>query len=188
MTVQAIGKPMERQGPRRQGRLAFLFGEEALPRALSLTAASLARGEPVLLLDGGNSFDAYPIARAARRHGLSPEALLRRLFVSRAFTCHQMSALIREKLGSEFRRLGARKAVILNLLHTFLDEDVPEEEACALLQGVVEGLQGIAQEGYSILGAEPSTQRPPLRMRALLEIVGHIPRLLTPAPPALRAL
>jgi len=165
--------------PSRQGKLVFISGEEALPRAMIITAAALARGEHVLLLDGGNCFDAFPIARAARRHGLSPEAMLKRLFVSRAFTCHQMSALISEKLGPELMRLGARKVVILGLLYTFCDEDVPEREACALLSKIMESLQEISQEGYSILVAEPSFQRPALRMRKLIT---RIPLIIPSAP------
>lgn len=169
-------------GPNRQGKLAFISGEEAIPRAMSMAAAALARGERVLILDGGNCFDAYPIARAARRHGLAPEPILKRLFVSRAFTCHQMSALIREKLGPELRRLGARKAVIMGLLYTFCDEDVPEREACALLNKIMESLQEISQEGYSILVADPFFQRPALRMRTLLSVTGQEFRIpLTPS-------
>jgi len=165
--------------PSRQGRLAFISGEGALPRAMSMAAAALARGELVLLLDGGNCFDVYPIARAARMHGLAPEPMLKRLFVSRAFTCHQMSALIREKLGPELRRLGAQKVVILGLLYTFCDEDVPEREAHTLLKKTMESLQGISQGGCSILVAEPSLQRPALRMRKLIT---RIPFTL-PSPP-----
>lgn len=160
-------------GVGRWGRLVVLLGDEALPRAMSLTAVSLAGGEAVLLLDGGNRFDAYPIARAARRWRMPPEDLLRRLFVSRAFTCHQMSALVRESLRPEIERRGARKAIILSLLHTFLDEDVPEREACTLLQGAVESLRRIAREGYDVLLTEPSLRQPVLRMKVLLPILGR---------------
>jgi hypothetical protein len=103
-----------------------------------------------------------------RMHGLAPEPVLKRLFVSRAFTCHQMSALITERLGPELRRFGAQRVIILGLLYTFCDDDVPEKEAHALFKKTMDSLQGISQEGYYILVAEHSFQRPALRMEKLL--------------------
>lgn len=172
--------------PRQQGRLLFLFGEGAVPRALGLTADVLAGGEPVLLLDGGNCFDVYPIAGAARRQRLIPESLLARLFVSRAFTCHQMTALAREGLGSGLRAYGARKAVVLGLLRTYSNEDVPGYEACALLRGALEALWSAVREGHSILIAEPDLdpeRRAVLspRMRAILGVMDRGLRTGRPA-------
>ncbi len=160
-----------------------------MPRALGLTAEVLARGEPVLVLDGGNCFDVYPIAGAARRQRRAPESFLTRLFVSRAFTCHQMTALVREGLGAGLRAHGARKAVVLGLLRTYSDEDVPGHEACALFRDALGALRSAARRGHSILIAEPDLdpgRRAMLspRMRALL---GVMDRGLRTGRPALTA-
>ena len=72
--------------------------------------------------DGANSFDPLLIAKIARRAGLIPEELLGRIHISRAFTCHQMEALVVERLAGAFRRFGTNVAIVSGLLDTFPHE------------------------------------------------------------------
>jgi len=46
------------------------------------------------VLDGGNRFNVYPVARAVRRYTPNLTASLGRICLSRAFTCYQMAALL----------------------------------------------------------------------------------------------
>ena len=90
------------------------------PRATGLLldlAAGLAARGPLLVLDGGNRFNAYPVARKLR--GSTALAHLR---VARAFTCFQMQALL-EETESDGSAL-----LVLDPLATFNDENVPASE------------------------------------------------------------
>ena len=68
--------------------------------------AELALRGPVTVLDGGNCFPAYRIAQFIRSKSLQVEAISRRIFMQRAFTCYQMEAVITEKLPAFVRRTG----------------------------------------------------------------------------------
>ena len=58
-----------------------------------ITAQLALRGE-VTVLDGGNRFQAYPVAHLIRRQTPDVRAAAERLFIRRAFTCYQMLALL----------------------------------------------------------------------------------------------
>jgi hypothetical protein len=89
--------------------------------------AELALRGPVTVLDGGNCFPAYRIAGLIRRKSLQVDAISRRIFVRRAFTCYQVVNLLESTpaLGQPY--------VILNLLATFQDDQVKPDEAGRLL-------------------------------------------------------
>jgi hypothetical protein len=109
--------------------LAALYGPDAVPLALALTA-QIALQRPVWVIDGGNRFDALWLAEYAARLGHPPEPVLDRIRVSRAFTCHQMAERVLS-LPPE-----AAPLVILHLLDTFYDENVPISEARRLLNAL----------------------------------------------------
>ena len=109
--------------------LAVLYGPDAVPLALALTA-QIALQRPVWVIDGGNRFDALWLAEYVARGGNAPEPVLARIRISRAFTCHQMA----ERVLSLPPR--AAPLVILHLLDTFYDENVPITEARRLLNAL----------------------------------------------------
>jgi len=55
-------------------------------------------GSNVVFVDGGNTFRLYQVARLARLQQLDPKHTLERIYISRAFTAYQMTALILKKL------------------------------------------------------------------------------------------
>jgi hypothetical protein len=89
--------------------------------------AELALHGPVTVLDGGNCFPAYRIAQLIRRKSLQVDAISKRIFVRRAFTCYQVVNLL------ESTPALAQPHVILNLLSTFQDDQVRPDEASRLL-------------------------------------------------------
>jgi hypothetical protein len=109
--------------------LAALYGPDAVPLALALTA-QIALQRPVWVIDGGNRFDALWLAEYVARGGQAPEPVLARINVSRAFTCHQMAERILSLPAA------AAPLVILHLLDTFYDENVPITEARRLLNAL----------------------------------------------------
>ncbi|MEW6567227.1 MAG: hypothetical protein AB1449_03495 [Chloroflexota bacterium] len=142
-----------------QPRLALLWGTQAPTRTL-LAAATVvaARGLPLRLFDGGNSFDGYFVARLARRLTSDPQAVLRRLRLSRAFTCFQLAELI------ENAPAAPDPLFVLDLLATFYDESVPLRDSERLLATTLTHLKRLAQAGPVIVGARPprtaTTPRP----------------------------
>jgi hypothetical protein len=109
--------------------LAALYGPDSVPLALALTA-QIALRRPVWVIDGGNRFDALWLAEYIARGGQAPEPVLARINISRAFTCHQMAERVLS-LPPE-----AAPLVILHLLDTFYDENVPITEARRLLNAL----------------------------------------------------
>ena len=115
-----------------------------------------AQGIEIVVLDGANRFDPYAVSFFARRRWISPETLLKKIRIARAFTCYQMSALMGEKLAAflkgEAVRQGLKpKVILLGPLTTFLDEDVSEREVSPLLERSLKKVDALAAEGVSFL-------------------------------------
>ena len=70
-------------------------------------AARLALAGPLQVLDGGNQFNVYPVARALRRQTADLAAALGRIQIARAFTCYQMSVLLAQTPSSHIPVLAA---------------------------------------------------------------------------------
>jgi hypothetical protein len=104
------------------------------------------RGE-VRVLDGGNRFNAYIVARAASGR---PE-VLNRITVSRAFTCYQVHSLL------ESTPAVSVPFVVLDLLNTFYDESVGATERKRLLGACIVQLERLA-------GTLPSVAEAPCGM------------------------
>jgi hypothetical protein len=157
------------------GRILLLYGE-MYPRHLItqslawilLKDAGLSRH--LYLVDGANAFDAYGLVRFIARRGQDPSIALKRIHISRAFTCYQLaeriatlapspSLTLRER-GSGGPETGERQPPVgkpsalerredagtpalylLGLLDTFYDESVPLPEALRLLDQVLAQLR-----------------------------------------------
>jgi len=128
--------------------------------ALNMAFAGIAREKPVVFLDGANSFDPFLISKIARSAGLVPEELLRRIHISRAFTCHQMQALVVDRLADALNRFDTDVAIVSGLLNTFYDEDVKFNEAYGLLKTATAEFVRLAERGTRILLACPDTKLP----------------------------
>ena len=151
------------------GKLFCLHGSSAVFR-LSLFAAAhvLLNGVPVAVVDGTNRFDVYYLAEFARkftvaqsRNGVetavTPEFLLRNIFVSRAFTCYQMDAAVTERLPGFLRRHGSPVALIFGLLDTFYDDQAPLHDVTAAVQRVINALRAMRENNISVLLASRDT-------------------------------
>jgi hypothetical protein len=125
-------------------RPKVLFRGERTSGIASYLAGWMAgRGLDPVVLDGANGFDPYMVSSFARRALISPEALLKRIRIARAFTCYQMTTLVEEKL----ERLQKPWMILLGPATTFLDEDVPEREVGPLFERVLRKMEKMAGEG-----------------------------------------
>lgn len=130
-------------------------------RTGSLLAAlgpALADGLALYCLDGGNAFDPLRLAAQLRRAGIPPAPILaERLFVSRAFTCHQLAGAVTQLLAPLAEQEPRPLAMILGVERLFLDEDISFFERRHLFGRILENARALARRGLPILvtcGAE----------------------------------
>jgi hypothetical protein len=140
------------------GDFAVLYGS---PSVISLTSLLCIRaqlpvqlgglGSNVVFIDGGNTFRLYKIARLAQLHQLNPRQVLERIFISRAFTAHQLTSLILDKLEETIKNCNAKLVVISDIAGFFLDNDIPREEAQRVYSQIVSYLSSFARKHQIIL-------------------------------------
>jgi hypothetical protein len=119
-------------------------------------------GRTVLYVDGANAFDPYILSALAKEAGQSPKAVMQRLYLTRAFTCHQLETLIVERLPGAVARYHPGLVVISGWSHLFHDENVPAREAFRLLQNTARRIRSLTEAGQPILAThpeEPVTER-----------------------------
>ncbi len=100
------------------GKISLVVAPRGVTESLMSMLATLALNGRVLVLDGGNCFDGYALARALRRQTHRVQEALKQVWLSRAFTCYQMVAMLAEL------PVDGTPVVVLDLLSTFLDENV----------------------------------------------------------------
>lgn len=140
------------------GELVLLEGDSS---ALSLSHLLCVRsqlpedigglGSSVVWIDGGNTFNPYSVAHFSRELGLSPEHALNNIYISRAFTCYQMSSLVLEKLWSAVERFGSRFVVISDLSYLYAESDIPRKEAIKAFAPVLEELSSSPNRGRVLI-------------------------------------
>jgi hypothetical protein len=131
---------MEKLPMPRPGKILVLVAPRPfLQQSMPALIARLTALGPLRIVDGGNSFNAYAIARELRRQSASMHELLEQIHVARAFTCYQVFTLLSETPSSK------TPTVCLDLLATFYDESVPAEERRRLLQQSIAHIQRLSQ-------------------------------------------
>lgn len=138
-------------------RKVMLVGESA-PRLAAYAAARAAcEGKPVRFICGDNRFDPYGVTRFAKQAGVRPEQALRSILVARAFTAHQLAALV-DRLTPDTNGL----VIVSGPCSTFFDEDVALVEAARLFYRTLWRTVELAGGGLSLLlaqGGAPATGR-----------------------------
>ncbi len=114
---------MESLIPLDAGCWKLLLAPKSLrPQILTLLARLSARS-PLLVLDGGNQFNAYQVARAVQGRS----EILNGINISRAFTCYQMLSML-EGLNPQ-----RETVLLLDFLATFFDESASFADRSRLL-------------------------------------------------------
>jgi len=97
-----------------------------------------------IYIDGGNSFNPYEISAIAREFGSDPRSALERVFVSRAFTAYQLSAIVLETLEDAIKHYRSKLILISKITSLFLDRDVPTKEALEIFHKMIIRLADLA--------------------------------------------
>ncbi len=142
---------MKQLPERTRGKIILLHSPP--PKAMLTLATKLALAGPLSVLDTGNQFDAYQIARLIRRQTVELNTVLNRLHVARAFTCYQVITLFEQSLNE------AQPYMVLDLLSTFYDENVSHQESHRLLQIVISHLKQLRQHVPVVISVNPPRQK-----------------------------
>jgi len=116
------------------GSWILLVGPRSLNSSMLTAIACLGERCSLRVLDGGNRFNAYTVARAARGR----RDILEHITVSRAFTCYQVLSLLESTPSTQ------APFVVLDLLNTFYDESVQIGERKRLLRSCIAHLERLA--------------------------------------------
>lgn len=118
------------------GNFAILYGSSTvLPLSMLLCVRSQLPYQlggletNVIFVDGGNTFRLYDSSYIAQLHKLNPWEVLERIYVSRAFTAHQMTSLVLDQLQNAIGKYNSKLVIISDIARLYLDKDVPKREA-----------------------------------------------------------
>ena len=159
-------------GETRAGLLLLTGPSFVVDLGTTLAGRVVLSGRTVLYVDGANAFDPYILSALARDAGQPPKAVMRRLHLSRAFTCHQLETLIVERLPAAIADYRPGLVVISGWSHLFHDENVPAREAFRLLQNTTRRVRSLAEAGQPILATHPEEPVTP-RLQPLGAMLGR---------------
>ncbi len=103
----------------------------------------------ILYLDGANQISPLLLARFARERGVDPSSVNRLIRVARAFTCFQLTELVR-RVPKTLERFSADVLIVTALPDLYFDEDVRDRESRASFEHALEGLANLAPLSLSI--------------------------------------
>ncbi len=138
--------------------------------------AELALRGPVTVLDSGNRLQPYQIAHLLRRKTVQVTDAVERISIRRAFTCYQTLALL------ESAEIQPHPYLLLDLLHSFYDEQISDREARRLVGLCLREIRRLnGQAPLGILLAPPIVEE----RSFLVEMVcAQADEIYTPALPA----
>jgi hypothetical protein len=147
------------------GHLWLVLAHHAARQPMLDLAARLAQRGVLRVLDGGNSFNAYTVARNLGRivgGGAALQSALGRIHIARAFTCYQVLTLLGETPAVPHPTL------VLDLLATFYDENVELYESRRLLEKCTQHLLRLSRLAPVVVSARALRLRPPMQDRTIL--------------------
>lgn len=127
-----------------------LYGYPEMPRLSHyFLPRILLHQKRVLYLDGANQISPLLIARFARGRGLEPSTFNNLIRIARAFTCFQLTELIR-RVPKVLATFSADVLIVTALPDLYFDEDVQDRPARASFEHALEGLHQLAPLPLSI--------------------------------------
>jgi hypothetical protein len=154
-----------------------LAPHRAQRQMMTVLTARLALTNRVRLVDAGNCFDGYGLARQLRQRTSSWQAALDRVSVARAFTCYQVETLLTESVAD------FSPVLVLNLLDTFYDENVKLSERMRLLEVSLSELRRLCRSASVAVSASlPNRNQPGELLEILAGAAGQVWNFEEPQP------
>ena len=130
--------------------LTVFYGCPEMPRLSHYFLPRLLFAEKqILYLDGANQISPLLLARFARERCVEPSSVNSLIRVARAFTCFQLTELVR-RVPRTVERFSADVLIVTALPDLYFDEDVRDREARASFEHALEGLANVAPLSLSI--------------------------------------
>ena len=126
------------------------FGKDVRSIVQHWTAMVLSQGDCVHWIDGGHRFDPSQFFPPIQSLNCNPEEVLRRLYIGRGFTLHQLHQLIL-RVRHEVSLTKAPLIVIDGLLAMFLDQQIKQFEARSILRHCLAALQKLSKHCSVVL-------------------------------------
>lgn len=123
----------------------LILAPKSLRPQILAFVARLAEQTPLLVLDGGNQFNAYHVARVVRGRS----EILKGIKISRAFTCYQMTNLL-EELNPRHETI-----LLLDFLATFFDESASYRDRERLLTICLEHIRELSLQNGLLVTIHP---------------------------------
>ena len=120
-------------------------------RVIAALGPLLLQGRALYCLDGGNVFDPYRLALWMRAQGFDPAPALERIFVSRAYTCHQLVGAVEAMLSPLVEQEPTPVVALLGVDKLFHDEDLPLHERRYLFDRIVACAGDLGRRGLPFL-------------------------------------
>ncbi len=132
--------------------------------------ADLAVKGAIRVVDGGNLFNVLILNRMIRYRTDNVNEVLKRIYISRAFTCYQMTAML-QNLSSDHGPV-----FVLDLLNTFYDESVDDEQSRRLLTNSIRTLKKLSSVLPVLVSISPPPKqnRRPFLMKMLLNAANTV--------------
>ena len=151
------------------GKVCLLYGDKLIFQlSLRMAAYAMAQGTSVAVVDGCNRFNVHLLSHFARERRINPDEFLRRIFISRGFTCYQMEQAVSNRLPVFLGSIGSNVAMIFGLLDTLYDEQASLHEVQQILRRLLDALQEIKRQGASVLLASTEWNVQPKERNQLL--------------------
>ena len=134
------------------GKVCLLYGDSLVFQfSLKMAAYAMAQGKPIAVVDGCNRFNVHLLSRFARERRIDPDDFLRRIYISRGFTCYQMEQAVSSRLPPFLELIDSNIAMIFGLLDTFYDEQASFREVQQILRRLLGTFAEIRTKGVSVL-------------------------------------
>ena len=127
------------------------IGAHALSDRMLQLISALALRQTVTVLDCGNRSNMYAVAKLIRPYTADPVSVMRNIRLSRAFTCYQVLAMVRATSKNPPRE----PLILLDLLATFLDEDVELKDSQRLLTHSLDILESMSHFAPVVISTRP---------------------------------
>jgi hypothetical protein len=154
-----------------------LAPHRAQRQMMTILTARLALTGSVRLVDAGNCFDGYGLARQLRQQTSYWQQALERVSVARAFTCYQVETLLTEVVAD------FSPVLVLNLLDTFYDENVKLPERLRLLEVSLSELRRLCRmASVAVSASSPTREQPGELLEVLSGAAGQVWSFEEPQP------
>ncbi len=132
-------------------RRFLAIGAHALSSKMLELIAKLSLSQHVTVLDCGNRSNMYSVAKLIRPYTSDPVRVMCNIRLSRAFTCYQVVAMLQAVAANPPKE----PLVVLDLLATFLDEDVELKDAQRLLDHSLGLLTKLSDSAPVVISVRP---------------------------------